>query len=222
MKFRAGLLLALAVWTAAAPRLLTHTSSHPIILGRFSVTYAALLAVYAVAWLAGLVLLSSPPRRLLAASAAVRRHRLLGFLLVGTALVLIGAVGSLESGLLLPPFSLVLPVAVVTVLFVVHGAESGWARRVLAYAGYLLLTVELVLQLAAGLGLLPGLKLHDPVPYGRVYQTVEGRANSLMNRYGWYYPSIAAGPSAPFGRPPRRRRSTPRFNGERGRRRGSR
>lgn len=50
--------------------------------------------------------------------------------------------------------------------------------------------VELLLQIASWLGVLPGVNTKERLPYGRVYWTGEGLGNSIRNRYGWYYPEF--------------------------------
>jgi hypothetical protein len=56
--------------------------------------------------------------------------------------------------------------------------------------------VELVLQALCWSGVLPGITAKTKAPYGRVYWAVEGRGNSIRNRYGWYYPKFDE--TAPF------------------------
>jgi hypothetical protein len=54
-----------------------------------------------------------------------------------------------------------------------------------------LLLVELLLQAAAWLGVLPGVNIlytNAKAPFARVYWTTEGRGNGIRNRYGWYCP----------------------------------
>jgi hypothetical protein len=53
-----------------------------------------------------------------------------------------------------------------------------------------LLLVELVMQVAAGLGVLPGLEIKDRAPFARVYWTPEGFSNGIRNRFGWYAPAF--------------------------------
>jgi hypothetical protein len=50
--------------------------------------------------------------------------------------------------------------------------------------------VELLLQAAGWVGVLPGVNTKERVPFGRVYWTGEGLGNSVRNRYGWYYPEF--------------------------------
>jgi hypothetical protein len=51
-----------------------------------------------------------------------------------------------------------------------------------------LLAVELSLQAAAWLGVLPAVNAAQRVPFARVYWTSEGHGNGIRNRFGWYYP----------------------------------
>lgn len=51
-----------------------------------------------------------------------------------------------------------------------------------------LLVVELSLQTAAWMGVLPAVNIGRKVSFGRVYWTAEGLGNGIRNRFGWYYP----------------------------------
>jgi hypothetical protein len=53
-----------------------------------------------------------------------------------------------------------------------------------------LLAVELFLQAAAWLGVLPGLDTKDKAPFARVYWRSEGHGNSVRNRFGWHFPEF--------------------------------
>ena len=48
-----------------------------------------------------------------------------------------------------------------------------------------LLLVELVMQAATGLGVLPS-QIKDRAPFARVYWMPEGFSNGIRNRFGWY------------------------------------
>jgi hypothetical protein len=48
------------------------------------------------------------------------------------------------------------------------------------------LLVEIFLQAAAWLGVLPGVETKIKAPFARVYWTQEGRGNGIRNRDGWY------------------------------------
>ena len=49
---------------------------------------------------------------------------------------------------------------------------------------------ELLLQLAAGLGVLPDVNTKFKAPFARVYWTAEGHGNDIRNRYGWHTPAF--------------------------------
>lgn len=53
-----------------------------------------------------------------------------------------------------------------------------------------LAVAELLLQLAAGLGVLPDVNTKLKAPFARVYWTSEGHGNDFRNRYGWHYPAF--------------------------------
>lgn len=62
-------------------------------------------------------------------------------------------------------------------------------RRVkiaIVYPIYLLASIEVLLQALALMGLLPRMNVNDMTPYGRVYQNLEGFANGVRNRHGWF------------------------------------
>jgi len=51
-------------------------------------------------------------------------------------------------------------------------------------------SVELLLQTAGWLGVLPGVNTKLRVPFGRIYWSSEGHSNSIRNRFGWNYPAF--------------------------------
>jgi hypothetical protein len=53
-----------------------------------------------------------------------------------------------------------------------------------------LLLVEIFLQATAWLGVLPAMNTKIKAPFARVYWTMEGRGNSIRNRFGWHYPAF--------------------------------
>lgn len=59
-----------------------------------------------------------------------------------------------------------------------------------------MLVLELALQAAGWLGVLPGVNTKLKAPYARVYWSAEGRGNSVRNREGWNYPAFDL--QAPF------------------------
>ncbi len=77
--------------------------------------------------------------------------------------------------------------AATVIVLIFFVTRSNRAKRSLLYFFYVLFTVEVALQALGLTGLLPRVSTYSHVPFGRVYWTREGRANSTMNRYGWYY-----------------------------------
>jgi lysophospholipase L1-like esterase len=68
-------------------------------------------------------------------------------------------------------------------------------KRVL-FVIYNVIAIEIVFQIFAFSGLLPGVNIYDHVPFGRVYWKQEGLGNSIMNRHGWHYPSLKLKPTS--------------------------
>lgn len=63
-------------------------------------------------------------------------------------------------------------------------------RRVIAYPLIALLALEVILQITAWFGVLPGVQTigGNFYPYERIYQNGEDPRNDFANRYGWYSP----------------------------------
>jgi len=53
-----------------------------------------------------------------------------------------------------------------------------------------LLLVEILLQAAAWLGVLPAVNTKLKAPFARIYWTAEGRGNNFRNRFGWHFPEF--------------------------------
>lgn len=86
------------------------------------------------------------------------------------------------------PLDLAAILTVTLIAFLCLVARSGRVKRLFLFALYLLVTVEIIFQALALAGRLPRVSIYNHAPYGRVYWTREGHANSTMNRYGWYSP----------------------------------
>ena len=63
-------------------------------------------------------------------------------------------------------------------------------KKYVLFVAYLFICIEVFLQAIAFFGLLPSVSFFYHLPYGRVYYSKEGLGNSIMNEYGWYYPSF--------------------------------
>jgi hypothetical protein len=68
--------------------------------------------------------------------------------------------------------------------------SSARAKSALLYLFYVGISVEVLLQGVAYLGLIPGLNYFHQSPYSRVYTTNECFSHSHMNSLGWYYPEF--------------------------------
>ncbi len=79
-----------------------------------------------------------------------------------------------------------LGIGLVSIVLLIRGTVP-WKKRFL-YLIYLLLSCELLLQLAGFAGAIPEVHTYRHVPCGRVYYTREGFANDMMNRFGWHAP----------------------------------
>jgi hypothetical protein len=88
------------------------------------------------------------------------------------------------------PLYLITILAVTALVFLCLVLRSARAKRGVLFVFYLLATIEIIFQALALASLLPRVDIHNHVPFGRVYWTREGHANSTMNRYGWYYPAF--------------------------------
>jgi hypothetical protein len=194
------LVIALMAWAAGWVDLLAYQSpANPIIFGRYSPPYFAVLAAYTLGfgvwiWLIGSL---SALERLKRGIAFVQRRpwlyalAWLGFAAVIWSMFVISywtALPLLQVGVLVMMF-----LFTALVLLAKPAADAPfqtWRKVALALIGALLL-FEAGLQGLAQLNALPmestaGLT----APYGRVYQAGEGAANATTNRYGWYYPDF--------------------------------
>ena len=75
-------------------------------------------------------------------------------------------------------------------LFIAVTKCNNKIKNGLLFVIYTLLISEIILQVTAFMGLLPGMVVYRNLPYARVYCSREGLGNSIMNRYGRYYPKF--------------------------------
>lgn len=71
--------------------------------------------------------------------------------------------------------------------------EGQWWRKLIAYPLLALVVVEVIIQIVAYFGLLPGTHMigGDFTPYERIYYNAEGFRNGFANRYGWTFPDYS-------------------------------
>ncbi|MCB0263871.1 MAG: SGNH/GDSL hydrolase family protein [Calditrichaeota bacterium] len=74
-----------------------------------------------------------------------------------------------------------------------------WVRRKSKYIIILIaniLAIEILLQIAALAGIIPGMRIMWRTPFGRSYHSAEGFSNGFMNRQGWHYANFDADSTA--------------------------
>jgi hypothetical protein len=181
--------------------LIDQPSNVPVIFGRFSVKYFALIVVYSlitIGW-ASLLLRPNDDRWL---------TKLLDFIQSRTILALAAlAAITWMLVLMIVPHSFVhdrvltypaLQVTILSILLIAAGLiifykwgdesrPQTWRKVVVALIG-LIIILELLIQLLAYFGLAPGVTNSSDAfaPYDRVYQTEEGFGNAMANSYGQY------------------------------------
>jgi hypothetical protein len=191
--------------------MIDQASRNPVVFGRYSVRYFALLAAYAVgvvAW-AALLLRPNNDRWLTRALDFIQYRPLLaiailaGLLAMNVALIVPGQ--RFHTNALDFP-ALQVTIVVLTflfgglILFYRWGDETRprlW-RKIIVYALALVVIVELVLQAMTLIRALPSLNTPADYfdPYSRVYQTEEGFTNGFANRFGRYAPAFILQPDA--------------------------
>lgn len=194
------LVMGLMAWSAGWVDLVGFRSpQNPSILGRYSLPFFAVLAVFTLGFIPWLWLIRSLKAldRLKRAVAFIQQRSWLYILIW---LGFIGIIASMfvidywRSLPLLQVATLVLMV-LFTVLVLLYRPTPGapfqrWRKVALALIGALIL-FEVMLQLLAQFGVLPINNMSGiTTPYGRVYQISEGRASGTTNQFGWYYPDF--------------------------------
>lgn len=81
--------------------------------------------------------------------------------------------------------------AAAAIFFVIAGWKFPIKVKFKIFAVVLsLLLVEILLQAAAWLGVLPAVNTKLKAPFARIYWTSEGHGNDIRNRFGWHYPEF--------------------------------
>lgn len=209
------LVVAFIVWTPGFIELMNNTSQNPTILGFYSPARFAGLVAYALVFPILLVLMFRPSHSgWLTQSISFIQNRswlaigllaLMGFgiWLLVTADLEIGP--TLGNRLSFFPF---LRLSLAGVLVLASGLIlfGGWRqasplprwRKAIAWGLGILVVIELIIQITAFGGWLPGPhQLNRLFPaYGRVYQNAEGAASGRANNYGLNYPDFEFRPDA--------------------------
>jgi hypothetical protein len=188
--------------------------TNPVIFGRYDFRYLVVMVGYALFTLAWASLLLKPNDDHLLIGALdyiqMRPWLAIGVLaLMGLAIVAMLVAADLLEGLVstLPALQVtVLAIALLfsaIILFYKFGDESRpqrWRKIVLAGLG-IILAIELLLQVLASFGALPGnlsttQSIDDYAAYSRVYHTEEGLGSGLANNYGRYVPDFKLSPDS--------------------------
>lgn len=194
------IVVAFVVWSIGFLDLLGHTSAEPDVWGRYSWPFFVFIIVYGCTiflWIALFVSSRLLSQIINGVRRVQRRNWLAIGLIVGIGVALWVVLEwdrwSRLPGLQFSAFCLLLLAGGVLLFFEWRERNAGqWWRKVVAYPLFVLLGVELLVQIAAWFGVLPGAQ-HiggDFAPYERVYFNTDGFRNDFANRYGWYFPDF--------------------------------
>jgi hypothetical protein len=192
--------IAFVLWSIGFLDLLGHTSAEPDVFGRYSWPFFLFIALYGCTIAVWVALFASPTllSRLFEAIRYVQRRNWLALGVMagigaGLWVVLEWDRWSRSPGLQFSAFGLLLLTGGVLLFSGWKGREKGqWWRKVIAYPLFVLASIELVVQLAAWFGVLPGKQRigGDFAPYERIYYADGGFRNDFANRYGWSFPDF--------------------------------
>jgi hypothetical protein len=194
------LVLGLMAWSAGWVDLLGFQSpQNPILFGRYSLPIFGVIVVYTLGfgawfWMIGsLRALGLLKRGLAFVQARWWLYALiwLGFIGVIASMFVIDywkSLPLLEIGVLV--LMVIFTVAILLTNPVPSVPMQRWRKIALMLIGALIV-FEVVMQLLAQTGAIRANNLSGlTTPYGRVYQTSEGRGDGNTNRFGWYYPDF--------------------------------
>ena len=201
-EFLLFLVVSFMLWAIGLVDILTHTSQTPenAAIGPYSTAVFTLLLGHLTLLVGWLVLLFAP-RTHLWAFKLVRNIQARWWL----ALITLTALGALIASLFTVRkwseypglrtsfffFAIMLGLILIFSGWAAREGSQNW-RKIVAIPLILLFLVEIGAQAFAYAGMLPqGTNIADIfVPYGRVYQNIEGFANGRVNNYGWYTPDF--------------------------------
>ena len=201
------LTIIIMLWGAGWVDLLSYKSDNNVVFGLYSIPFMAILLIYTFGfgfWIWTMVSLKALAR-FKAGIRFFQQRPLLFFACWGIFPVLIwtilgGRLFGLNIGALVNSFPM-LGTVVFIYIFLFNGLVL-WAkiaphepvelwRRIAGRAVFAIVAIEVVFQGLAWGGLLSiNNTTGVTVPYGRIYQSDQGFANGVTNRYGWYYPEF--------------------------------
>ena len=196
------------LWSIGFVDLLAHTAtgSDARILGLYSPLVFAIIIVHSLLFLVWLGVLLIPRSHLWIGRVIAWIQASTWRALLVLAVISIGVWNILTwpEWLKFPGFSTVLLLFLLLMGAIIlltkwgHGATPLFWRKAIVGLLALAITVEVLAQAVAYLGLMPGPVHWDAgyVPRGRIYQNLEGFGNGLTNNHGWYAPDFKLDPDA--------------------------
>jgi hypothetical protein len=194
------LVISFVFWGVGFLDLLGHTSADPKIFGLYSLPLFVFILLYASTGSIWILLFVNA--NLLSRVGDVVRFIQSKTILALSAFVAIGIAFWLifewDRWARMPAlqFSIFGQVLLAALILMLANWNAGYGRqvwrKVIVYPLIALLILEAIIQLAAWLYVLPGIKTIGGhfYPYERVYYHGESTRNGFANRYGWYFPDI--------------------------------
>jgi hypothetical protein len=190
--------LGFVFWGVGFLDLLGHSSQDSTVFGLYSLPFFILIILYGLTGVFWIAVFVNPKllSRVLGVFQTIQRHTWMVVLVYTGMAVALFVIFEWDRwtrspGLQFAAFALVV-LAGLVLLF------SGWKeniatqrwRKVIAYPLAVIVAVELIIQLLAYAGILPGTYSigGNFAPYERIYYNEEGFRNGYANRYGWYFP----------------------------------
>jgi hypothetical protein len=188
-------------WGVGFLDLLGHTSAEPDVLGLYSLPFFVVILLYGSLFFVWVMLFFNANllSRVVDGIRFIQKKTWLSLLILTGLFFVIWVIFEWDRWSRLPglQFALFGLVMLAILIFVFaewseKKDEQVW-RKFVAYPLFVLFAVELVLQVLAWFGLLPGNHTigGDFYTYERVYYNGESLRNDFANRYGWYYPDAA-------------------------------
>lgn len=193
------LVLALMLWIAGFVDLFTHTSRDRQVLGLYSWVYFAFLAAYSLGFIfwGGLIFPADSLTWFKKGIHFFQSRTVAGLIWFGGSAAILASMFLWERWLSYPLLEastallIILFSAVILMARPYPGKSIKPYRKALKVIIGLAIGTEATLQILSLGGILPVQKSEGMfIPYGRIYQSKEGHANDIMNKFGWYQPEF--------------------------------
>ena len=194
-----ALTLIIMFWTGGWVNLLAFESFDPIIFGRYSITFFAILVLYTLGfvfwfWLVFSLDALDRMKRLIA---YIQQTLLLFLLCLVGIIVIVGSMFFIDWWATFPLVEanvlMIMLIFILLILFTKPKQDMPmqlWRKITIVLLAVFFL-LEVILQVMAFLRILPFDTLSGlTTPYGRIYQSDQGFVNSQTNSNGWYYPEF--------------------------------